>query len=197
MELQANLNQLIVSSTQMLRLATEIEWKSTVPQLKKPKPTKMTKLPGRAKAAVLDVTIWPLGWTDLDFFNFLRFNTLVNNSHAFQTKTLPQSALLAPCFASNESQVFGDSSHAMTTHSSSRFSWRGHHSPARGSATHCPEGHKCQLCSVHLNSARCESGFPLSSSVLNSLLTDPDFKFRGDMQPSKDKRPASQPPRAF
>lgn len=31
MELQANLNQLIVSSTQMLRLATEIEWKSTVP----------------------------------------------------------------------------------------------------------------------------------------------------------------------
>lgn len=49
----------------------------------------MTKLPERAKAAVLDGTIWPLGWTDLYFFNFLRFHTLVNNSHAFKTKILP------------------------------------------------------------------------------------------------------------
>ena len=32
---------------------------------KETKPTKMTKLPGRAKVAVLDVTIWPQGFLDL------------------------------------------------------------------------------------------------------------------------------------
>lgn len=38
---------------------------------KETKPTKMTKLPGRAKVAVLDITIWPREWTDLYFISFL------------------------------------------------------------------------------------------------------------------------------
>lgn len=51
--------------------------------------TKMTKLLGRAKMAVLDCYYLATRIDKFILFQFPRFNTSVNNSHAFKTKTLP------------------------------------------------------------------------------------------------------------
>lgn len=66
---------------------------------KETKPTKMTKLPGRAKEAVLDFLFGHEDGQIYTFYQFPRFNTLVNNSHAFKAKTLPWRSLLTPCFS--------------------------------------------------------------------------------------------------